>query len=378
MMKFDLVFLALCALLYSVSSHSSVVVSPVVQGYSAGMYKGPATVAANTGFAAEGIINVGGRAATAPASMRIAANAPRYAAAAVRLNPALAVGAIGLWLLDQGLEYVNGSWQKKPQGWEQWPQPIQDDCASRCTIGTDCYNAHAQIQLAVGLWAANPTYLVCGWYHPQYGLVLANNYGPQTPLELAPATDADWDAVTAPLSDAAADQFADTNPLPVEQPEFAPSDIPVGDPYTKPDGSTVQPRAKISPAGPGKVTVDIYEKPLTNPDGSPAAADAPITDTPEPEKDPCEDHPDRVGCVDLGTVDDMELQTQQHSPISITPVSVGGAGSCPAPLTGSFLGKPIAFKFDYACTAANMLRPLILALAWLSAGIIFIGGVRNG
>jgi len=42
------------------------------------------------------------------------------------------------------------------------------------------------------------------------------------------------------------------------------------------------------------------------------------------------------------------------------------------------MGHAVEMSFDPLCQYATTLRPLVLALAWLSAGVLFIGGVRNG
>ncbi len=75
---------------------------------------------------------------------------------------------------------------------------------------------------------------------------------------------------------------------------------------------------------------------------------------------------------------DEEIEEQEKEMGLIQPVSIDSTASCPADLSFSVLGYPMAFSFGLVCDGANMLRPLILSIAWLSAGVIFIGGVRNG
>jgi len=60
----------------------------------------------------------------------------------------------------------------------------------------------------------------------------------------------------------------------------------------------------------------------------------------------------------------------------ITPVSFGSsAATCPAPIP---LPLGMQLPFTQICDAMGMIRPLILALAWLSAGMIVMGAFRNG
>jgi len=91
----------------------------------------------------------------------------------------------------------------------------------------------------------------------------------------------------------------------------------------------------------------------------------------------CEENPETLGCATLGTVSDSVVPTVEKGISDITPRTIGGAGSCPAPITTSFMGKSISISYDLPCQAAGMLKPLILAIAWLSAGLIFIGGVKQ-
>lgn len=56
---------------------------------------------------------------------------------------------------------------------------------------------------------------------------------------------------------------------------------------------------------------------------------------------------------------------------SITPVSLGGpAASCPAPVQ---LPHGIVWSWTTVCNFASFLRPVVLALAWLSAGLMVLG-----
>lgn len=93
--------------------------------------------------------------------------------------------------------------------------------------------------------------------------------------------------------------------------------------------------------------------------------------------DTCKDHPDRAGCKDLGDApEEGAFSPVSVGPSSITPVQIGGAGSCPA-------GPPLPFglgamSFDGICQLAEGIRPIVLAMAWLSAGLILLGGFKEG
>ena len=99
----------------------------------------------------------------------------------------------------------------------------------------------------------------------------------------------------------------------------------------------------------------------------------------KPRLDICALNPNILACADYTPPDDNnDLITEVRDIDLITPVDVGGAGVCPQPLVADFMGTSIVFSYELPCRAASMLKPLVLALAWLSAGVIFIGGVRNG
>src|SRR5690606_19837310 len=62
--------------------------------------------------AAGGVINVAGRPVTMPARYTMAANAGRFAAQAIRLNPALLVGSLVVsWLATECIEHQGGEWK---------------------------------------------------------------------------------------------------------------------------------------------------------------------------------------------------------------------------------------------------------------------------
>lgn len=93
--------------------------------------------------------------------------------------------------------------------------------------------------------------------------------------------------------------------------------------------------------------------------------------------DICKDHPERAGCTDLGTVsDDVPLDEKTVTISAITPVSVGGAGACPAPIPMVLHGQTYYMKFDTYCNFATGIKPIILVFAWLAATGILIGGFK--
>jgi hypothetical protein len=106
--------------------------------------------------------------------------------------------------------------------------------------------------------------------------------------------------------------------------------------------------------------------------GNPQCAD-------EEEKDPCDDAPDRAACKNLGTLEATPLQNV-NVPLAIAPSSGFGpsSASCPAPQTATLLGRTYSFSWQPFCDLAVGIRPVVIALAWLSAAIGFLGLSRKG
>lgn len=92
-------------------------------------------------------------------------------------------------------------------------------------------------------------------------------------------------------------------------------------------------------------------------------------------KDQCKDNPDRLSCSEFGEVEDSELQTQNSPlPSSLSPVGIATNVSCPADVA---LPKGLTFSWAGACEFASAMYPIVLAIAWLSAGMILVGAFRE-
>lgn len=87
-------------------------------------------------------------------------------------------------------------------------------------------------------------------------------------------------------------------------------------------------------------------------------------------KDECEEHPERLGCLKAGTVEDSAVATQSIGTSSVVAVSVPGNNACPADIA---LPHGLSFSYTPICDALGWFRPLVLALAWLGAGYIVFG-----
>lgn len=122
-------------------------------------------------------------------------------------------------------------------------------------------------------------------------------------------------------------------------------------------------------------TIIIRKDPDTD---DPPTEDPPVTDKKNDQEEFCRKYPNAIACATFGSATKDDVGTKENEITSISPISVGGAGSCPAPRTTTLHnGFVFTWNWTYFCNFAILIRPFILALAWLSAGLIFIGGVRQ-
>lgn len=138
--------------------------------------------------------------------------------------------------------------------------------------------------------------------------------------------------------------------------------------------------------GTGHATVGIIrrtETTKTNPDGSiesHSSTDAPPSGggstqpeaAPEPPPDVCEQNPDASGCAPLGDPqDDQQVETEQRNIGMLDYATVNG--TCPQPLTFSVAGYSHEISYQFICDGAVALRPLVIALGMLGAGLFMFG-----
>jgi hypothetical protein len=336
---------------------------------------------------------VGGKAVTMPATMRMAANAGQFAAAAVRLNPTgMITSAVAAWLLTKGLSWANDQWGKStnnsPFGkvW-YWSgaapsansftsvQQMIDFCSATtgCLRNMGSLYAKSQTASEITICVSSQTW-TCQSFLPKADAV------PVT----VPATEADWAQFDgAALPDAVANDLANKVPLPLQNPEFNPKkvDVPLSDPRIDPvTGKPVQDKARVTPSPDGKsADVQMYTEPL-NPDGTPET-NPDGTPKPATEKTPefCELHPDSIICQELDTPEQKDI-TSNDKTLTITPDSGWGpsTASCPADKVSSLRsGGSVTISYEGACTVATSFRPVVLTFAWLSAILIAIGITRR-
>lgn len=235
--------------------------------------------------------NVGGRAVTMPASMRMAANAGKYVAAAARITPGgIVTAAVATWLLTEGIQWVDGQWHKAGA---PWPYPAGFWVCG--TGGINCGPLEPQFdELKAGVQALYPgqTFTNCALTFPEAGLRRVTCYLPAADAYAAfqasytacpggqvvhpdgvcraltgtppsaptsPATDTDWSRFdTKPVPDQVANDTP--GPLPVELPQINPDSTGLPQPVTVPTGDPV-PVPETSPQQYKQPVTDVVPSP---------------------------------------------------------------------------------------------------------------------
>jgi len=122
----------------------------------------------------------------------------------------------------------------------------------------------------------------------------------------------------------------------------------------------------------------------TRPDGSTETSTetktpAPGTEAPsqpsEAEQTPfCELYPDASACQPLGDAGSQDLGTETRT---VQLDYDGAAGSCPAPHMMNLQGKSVSFSYGPLCDFAQGIRPLVIALSMLFAGLFLLSVARS-
>lgn len=368
---------------------------PPTWGGAAGAWTYGGTAAANAPWingsaAAQVTTQVGGRAVTVPATMRMAANAPSVVARAILSNPAMRLAPMLAWAAAGLLVYdaATGLWNREvPNTGMTWhvdqTQVAYSSSQAACEGAAQASLAGSQYtNLVVTVTPANATQHWCSMSYTLSG----NNYtstdftlarGTNTcpsgncPPSLVPATEADFDALpqAVPMPDAVARAADDVMPLPQELPELEPVSIPLGSPYPR-NGEQWQDRIKVDPRNDTESPWRVDQRIESGPENE--ASETPSEEHPA---DPCESHPERAGCKALGTLEATPLPTVV-APLSITPDSgwaTGGSYACPQNKVLNLSAVTVVVPFTMLCDVADMARPVVIGVAWVVAIFGFMG-----
>ena len=239
------------------------------------------------------------------------------------------------------------------------------------------------LDIATGSIDSNPTPFVNGTGKPEYqenikipaGTVV--NIGPITPKNGKPVQITitfGKDSNGNTTAEVATTQRPDLDPgspaAPNTKPDPDPNPNPDGKPDKKPDGN---------PDGnPDKKPDD---KP--DPDGKddPKKEERPKEDD-KPKEDGgllCKVFPNILACDELPEKEEPNLEIPQETiDLNFIPDNTfKDYGECPAPVTFQALGTEYKISLEPACNLAAMMRPFIIAMAWLVASFFVARVVRN-
>lgn len=432
--RLGIVFAALCGIQVTASAGYANVSPP--SGWSApasagerAMYRAAAneTWLANT-VRTTGTLNVGGRAVTMPVAMRLAANAPTFAARAMfGMNPLLLGAGLAAWALAGNLQWDAGQ-QKwtRPQdgsypstGFEYLVDFTGNNQPWTGSAEAACYNAlnrHIQIdghartatwtEVSCTLTYVNPnvgpsntipvskrasgTCPVGSWWTPA-GCIANVTRVPVTEQEFV-------DKIAAkPMPSTVPSELPPGTPLPVDDPVINPTPgsnpqqqpmrVPMGSPVRVPNSDPAeykQPMVRVTPApspmSPWQVDLTPEDVPTNNPEGQKDPETVEETDPSgeQRESDLCEKNPGILACAkpELDTPNGEIPRTSKT--ITYQPENLGfGGGSCPADITQMIGGRAVTiFSYAKACEIlSGPVRALVLVLgAWIAMMILMPGG----
>lgn len=92
-------------------------------------------------------------------------------------------------------------------------------------------------------------------------------------------------------------------------------------------------------------------------------------------KSACEEDPYGAACLGSPAEGGGAESASGGGVSAITPYGLASASGCPADVA---IGHGVSVPFLHACSFASMVAPLVLAFAWLGAGMFVLGGLRNG
>jgi len=367
-----------------------------------------------------GSLNIGGRAITVPAAMRFASNAPRIIAFAVAANPYLRfASAIGAWLALGSIR-----WDDPQQQWVYdevvpgtkifWNRPYAENDYIYGSGQSACNGYaiwHNDLQKAVGSGLPDitltfvPSSNTSGFCVDANGGGMGSVYGMEMPsnqVKTVPLINGDDFAnkiLANPLPESVPDELPPGIAIPVTDPIINPSAdpvpvpqpmrVPMGEPVPVPDSNPQTWKTPVVDIYPSPTImepwrVDLRPKDIVKNDPSPitdpAVNPSPSSPNAETEKSPglCEQFPDILACQkpNLDTPDIDPIQTREAD-ISITPDSGWGADNAVCPNARHLGGANVDFDFSLVCQFMTGIRPVIIAIAWLSAAMIMIGFKRG-
>ena len=248
---------------------------------------------------------------------------------------------------------------------------------------TEVLSQEKFIEIATQSIDGNPTPFVKGTGYPEYNEKVSVPAG--TVVTIGPVTPENGKPVQITITfgkdsggnttaEVATTQRPDLDPgspaAPNTKPDPDPNPNPDGKPDKKPDGNPD-----------GKPDKKPDDKPDPDRKDDPKKDERPKEDD-KPKEDGgllCKVFPNILACDELPEKEDPNLEIPQETiDLNFTPDnSFKEYGECPAPVTFQALGTEYKISLEPACNLAAMMRPFIIAMAWLVASFFVARVVRN-
>lgn len=248
---------------------------------------------------------------------------------------------------------------------------------------TEVLDQQTFLKIATQSIDGNPTPFVKGTGYPEYNEKVSVPAG--TVVTIGPVTPENGKPVQITITfgkdsngnttaEVATTQRPDLDPgspaAPNTKPDPDPNPNPDGKPDKKPDGNPD-----------GKPDKKPDDKPDPDRKDDPKKDERPKEDD-KPKEDGgllCKVFPNILACDALPEKEDPNLEIPQETiDLNFTPDnSFKEYGECPAPVTFQALGTEYKISLEPACNLAAMMRPFIIAMAWLVASFFVARVVRN-
>ena len=248
---------------------------------------------------------------------------------------------------------------------------------------TEVLDQQTFLKIATQSIDGNPTPFVKGTGYPEYNEKVSVPAG--TVVTIGPVTPENGKPVQITITfgkdsggnttaEVATTQRPDLDPgspaAPNTKPDPDPNPNPDGKPDKKPDGNPD-----------GKPDKKPDDKPDPDRKDDPKKDERPKEDD-KPKEDGgllCKVFPNILACDELPEKEEPNLEIPQET-INLnftTDNTFKEYGECPAPVTFQALGTEYKISLEPACNLAAMMRPFIIAMAWLVASFFVARVVRN-
>lgn len=379
-------------------------------------------------------LRVNGQAVQVPARMRVAANAGRYAAAAIFANPALrTVATVATWLGVAGMVYdvADGLWKKVDSSY----QPVTSSKEYFIFNGQYGYfQTPEQAGESYRIFSAenNPANAIKRLWVDAQRVYVDYQYGGVTSIVINSRDNScpvGWYVTSAgciqtpPMQTVTQPEFEqmvpDARPMPpelpgvvwpavwpVKAPEIQPMFIPTGNPVPNPKYDPAkapspanqpysQPGVRVVPAptadNPWQVDLQPVDRPVdsplakpepapeVNPDGTPKPDQGDMPKEDKETQDFCEKNPDVLACQKVDTEVENEEIPKTEKTVSYQAENIWGGGACPADKYARVGGQEIkVVDWSRDCQfVTDYVKPVALALSALIVAYILAGALKS-